>query len=184
MAGVHDDRRRLTLAEAPVGRRSAGVLVMMLIAVLAAIALIWNVSRRRPTRLPASPIANLEPAVALPTEEAEPATAPGATAAAADEGAATARRQEEIARVVSDGRGGLKQCYQRALVRDDRLVNGRVTVRVSVAASGKAELVRVSGPAAFRAMQPCFEETISRWSFPTASEPYVTEFPLTLQGRE
>jgi outer membrane biosynthesis protein TonB len=180
MAGIRDDRRRLKPVERASGVRSPGVLVLALIAVLAAIALLWNISQRSVHRV--APFAPTETPSPPPPAAGPPA--PAVAPAAIDEPPISARKQSEIARVVKDGSPGLKNCYQRALVRDDSLVHGNVIVHVSVAPSGKADTVRVSGPAGFRAMQPCFEETISRWAFPTASEPYATEFPLVLQGRQ
>jgi outer membrane biosynthesis protein TonB len=178
MAGVGDDRRRLTRAERASGLRSPGVLVLALIAVLAAIAMLWNISRHSVHRV--VPFAPAE----APPPAAGPPTAPAVAPAETDEPPISARKQSQMARVIKEGSPGLKNCYQRALVRDDSLVHGNITVHVSVTPSGKANSVRVSGPAGFRALAPCFEETISRWTFPTASEPYDTEFPLVLQGRQ
>ena len=58
-----------------------------------------------------------------------------------DEGAAPARKRVTVARAVGDGRPGLAACYQRALIKDDSLVHGKVTVRVSLAASGRTQPV-------------------------------------------
>jgi hypothetical protein len=181
MARVRNDRRQVFLPEYGPGRRSTGVLVLLMVGVLAAIAFIWNFARQPSRRAPA-PTANVEPA-ASPAPVAA-AAAPAVSPAPADEGAGDARNQAAIARVVGDGRPGLKDCYQRALVRDDSLVHGKVTVRVSIAASGRVDTVNVAGPAAFRALAPCFETAISRWTFPAAPAPYTTEFPVVLQGRQ
>jgi TonB family protein len=165
------------------GRRSARVLVMALIAVLAAIALIWSISRRTAHRS-APAIVEVEPVATPPVEVPEPAPAAAPAPAPVEESAASARDQLEISRVIGEGRPALKTCYQRALVRDDSLVHGKVIVRLSIAASGRVDNVRVAGPAGFRALQPCFEEVISRWSFPAAAAPYAAEFPIVLQGRQ
>jgi outer membrane biosynthesis protein TonB len=181
MAGVRDDRRRLSAPEFAPGRRSTAVLVMALVAVLAAIALIWNLSRRTAHRPPA-PITNVEPAA--PPPAAEPVPAPAVSPAPADEGAVSARKKAEIARVIDDGRPGLKVCYQRALTRDDTLVYGDLTVRLSIAPSGKVDRVNIAGPSEFRALEPCLETAISKWTFPAGSEAYAAEFPLVLRGKQ
>ena len=92
------------------------------------------------------------------------------------------RKMSALERVVEDGRARLGACYQRALVRDDSLVNGHLTVRVSVAASGRVDRVLVSGPRAFRALNPCLQAAVSRWTFPTAAAPYTAEFLLAFRG--
>ena len=65
--------------------------------------------------------------------------------AAADEPAMSARKQAGIARVVEEGRPALAACYQRALVRNEKLVNGNLKVRLSVAPSGRVNTVNISG---------------------------------------
>jgi outer membrane biosynthesis protein TonB len=181
MAGVREDGRRLSVSQVASGRRSTGVLVMFLVAVLAAIALIWSLSRR-PVRRPPAPIANVEPPA--PPPAAGPVPAPAVSPAPADEGVLSPRQQAEIGRVIGDGRPGLKVCYQRALTRDERLVYGDLTVRVSIAPSGKVDRVSIVGPPAFRALEPCLETAISKWTFPAGPEAYATEFPLVLRGKQ
>jgi hypothetical protein len=181
VAGVREDRRREILPGPGPGSRSAGVLALALIGVVAAIALLWNVSRR-PAYRPPAPVANVEPVAEPPP--AEPTPAPAVAPAETDRQAISARKQSEITRVIKDGRPGLKACYQRALVRDESLVYGDLTVRLSVAASGRVDRVSVIGPQAFRVLEPCLETAVSKWSFPAASEPYEAEFPLVLHGRE
>ncbi len=195
MAEARDDRQQVFMPRAAAGRRSPAVLVMLLIAVFAAIALMWNISRR-PAHRAAAPVASAvaetvddsapaaEPAAAAAGAPAESAPAAGAEAAPAIDEEATASDRAQIARVINDGRAGLTNCYQRALVRDDKLVQGAVNVRVSVAASGRVGSVSVSGPARFRAMEPCLKRAINKWTFPTAAEPYSTEFPLVFRGVE
>jgi hypothetical protein len=184
MAEVRQDRGGILPGSAS-GGRSVAVLVMALVAVLAAIALIFNASRRSAHQPPAA-VENVEPP-APPPPAAQPEPSPAAGAApVGDEGdgAATARRQAAIARAIDDGRPGLAACYQRALVRDDSLVHGKVTVRASIAPSGRVDSVNVAGPAAFRAMQPCLHRAIARWDFPAAPDPYTAEIPLVLQGNQ
>jgi hypothetical protein len=181
MASIREDRPRLIVSEAAPGRKSMGMLVLLLVAVLAAIALIWNASRRHASPTP-TPVANVEPAP--PPPAAEPAPMAAARPVAVDDEALSARKQAEIARVISDGRPRLKVCYQRALTRDDTLVYGDLTIRLAIAASGKVQRVHVAGPAAFRALEPCLETAISKWSFPSGSEPYAAAFPLALRGNQ
>ena len=184
MAGVRDDHRQGTLPEYGRGRRAPGVLGMLFVAVLAAIAVILILSRR-PAYHPPVPAVGTAPAAMPPTAEPEPplAIAPGVAPAAAAPDLSSGN-QREITRVVSDGRAGLTACYQRALVRDPTLVHARLNVSLSIAPSGRVADVKFTGPAASRPVQPCLEEAISKWTFPSASAPYAAEFPLLLQGTQ
>jgi hypothetical protein len=186
MASVRAGRRQLVLPGAGRGGKSLGVVVTMLVAVLAAIALIWSFSRRAP-RTSDAPLASAEPAAAPgppspPAAEPEPALAATPAPAEDEREVAAAPSQRKIARVVDDGRDGLKRCYQRALVRDATLVHGRLNVRLTIAPSGRVDTVKITGPEAFRSVQPCVERTTARWTFPASAEPYAAEFPLVLQG--
>jgi len=184
MAEVRQDRGGILPGSAS-GGRSVAALVVALVAVLAAVALIFKASRRSAHQAPAPISENVEPPAAPEPPAPGPQPAPAAVPVpAGDDGAATARRQAAIARAIDDGRPGLAACYQRALVRDDSLVHGKVTVRASIAASGRVDSVNVVGPVAFRAMQPCLHTAISRWDFPAAPQPYTAEIPLVLQGNE
>jgi len=188
MASVRAGRRQLVQPLPGQGGKSMGYLVVMLVAVLAAIALIGGFSQRAP-RASDVPLGSAEPAAtpatgppSPPAAEPEPALA-ATPAPAEDEREVTAEpNQRKIARVVDDGRDGLKRCYQRALVRDDTLVHGRLNVRLSIAPSGRVDTVRITGPEAFHSVQSCVERTTARWTFPAAAEPYAAEFPLVLQG--
>ena len=187
MAGVRQDRGAILPGSAP-SRRSVAVLVAAMAVVLVAIAMMWNFSRRQASRPPAAsenvaPAAGFTPGAGPPTA-ADPEPAPAVAPAPADERAAAARRRAAIGRAVEDGRPGLAACYQRALVKDDSLVHGKVTVRVSIAPSGRVEAVRVDGPEEFRAMQPCLETAIGKWDFPAAPAAYAAEFPLVMQGNQ
>src|SRR5580765_3938953 len=135
MAGVRDDRRGVMLPEDEPGRRSIGLFVAALLAVVAAIVLMAKFSRHAAPPSAAEPIAAVEsPATAAAAPAAAaPAVAGAAPAAQPDEPEMSARKQSEITRVVTDGSAGLKVCYQRALVRDETLVHGNLNVRVSVA---------------------------------------------------
>jgi outer membrane biosynthesis protein TonB len=168
------------------GQRTSA-LVVAFAAALAAIAVFWNLSRHTPHRA-AAPIAGVgveaaEPPTPAPETEPAPAVVPPA-ANEESEPADTARNRSTIGRVIKDGRPYLKACYQRALSRDDKLVQGDVTVHVSIAASGKVTGVSMRGPAAFRVLEPCLERTISRWDFPAESAPYTAEFPVEFRGVE
>ena len=176
------------------GNRSVRRLVLMLVAIVAAIGLVWNSSRRARHRSPAPPPVAEQAAAAAPVPDVAPAAPPAAEAAPAVAAPAaveterpelSARRQSEIARVVTDGQAGLKVCYERALHRDATLVNGSLTVHVSVAPSGRVDRVSVTGPAEFRAaLRPCLDAAVSRWAFPTAPAPYETKFPLALRAAQ
>jgi hypothetical protein len=182
MADIHEGRP--TLPYGVRDRKSVGVLVALLVAVFAAIFFMRNLWRHH-EHVVSEPVTMTEVPSPVPPPEpaAAPAVAPAAAAAAAPEAPEiSARKQSEIARVISEGRSGLSACYQRALVRDSTLVHGNMTVHLSVAASGKVNTVHISGPSAFRAMDPCIKRAVSRWTFPTASAPYATEFPLQLRG--
>lgn len=190
MAGVREDHPRLALPRGAPGRRSVGVLVLLLFAAVAAIVFMTRLSRR-PAHL--APIETAAAETEAPVPASAPAdvpeAAPAAAAAAAPTAAAedpqiSARKEADIARVVADGRSGLSACYQRALVRDSTLVHGNMTIRASVAPSGRVDAVNISGPAAFRTMDPCLKRAVSQWTFPSAAAPYVAEFPIRLRGAE
>jgi hypothetical protein len=179
MASIRQDHGALMPGPAP-GRRLVGVLVAALAVVLVAIAVMLNFSRRQTSSPPAAMESATLAAAPIPAVGPEPAAE--VTSEPADEDAAAARQQAAIGRAVEVGRPGLAACYQRALIKDDSLVHGKVTVRVSLAASGRVQTVGVNGPAPFRAMQPCLQKTISKWDFPAAPAAYTAEFPLVLQG--
>ena len=102
-------------------------------------------------------------------------------------GAASARSmpaQADISRVINNNRQGIQTCYQRALLRDSTLTQGKVTVRVSIGISGKVKSVNLDAPSQFRSMESCVRDVMSRWAFPPSSEEYGTEFPVVLQGNQ
>jgi len=199
MADVQQNRQRYALPEPAPGGQSVKASVVAFAVVLAAIALLmFQPSRRHASRPPAqAAAATVEPPLAPPADPpvAAPALTPAPAAAAAaeaaqdaqdeaegPEGTMSAQKQSGIERVVANGGARLKACYQRALVRDDSLVNGHLTVQVAVAASGRVQRVHISGPAAFRVLDPCLHSTVSRWTFPTAAAPYTAEFMLAFRG--
>jgi predicted Zn finger-like uncharacterized protein len=92
--------------------------------------------------------------------------------------------QSDISRVINNNRQGIQTCYQRALLRDSTLTQGKVTVRVSIGLSGKVKSVSLDAPAQFRSMESCVKDVMSRWAFPPSSEEYGTEFPVVLQGNQ
>ncbi len=92
--------------------------------------------------------------------------------------------QADISRVINNNRQGIQTCYQRALLRDSTLTQGKVTVRVSIGLSGKVKSVNLDAPAQFRTMESCVRDVMSRWAFPPSSEEYGTEFPVVLQGNQ
>ena len=183
MANLREDRPRLPYGARD--RRSVGLLVLLFLAVIAAIFFIRNMSARHHAPAASAPVASAEvPAAPPPADQADQAAATAPTAAADDEPAMSARKQAGIARVVEEGRPALAACYQRALVRDEKLVNGNLKVRLSVAPSGRVNTVNVSGPASFRALDPCLKAAVSKWTFPSAATSYQAEFPLELRGAE
>lgn len=97
-------------------------------------------------------------------------------------GARSTPAQADISRVINANRQGIQTCYQRALLRDNSLVRGKITVRVSIGISGKVKKVSLDAPPQFRTLEPCIREVMSRWAFPPSSEEYGTEFPVVLQG--
>jgi hypothetical protein len=208
MAGVQQDRPRLFLADPAPHTRSVGVSVALLIAVVAAIAFFWNVSRRAGHGPIAPPIARAEPLATPPISEsaggpdsepasmslgAAPAIAPPSSSDATEpasevrpaQPALSPQEQTQIGHVINDGRPGLKTCYERALVRDQTLVRGNLKVSVAVAPSGHVRRVSVRGPAAFREkMTPCLETAVSNWRFPASAAAYEAQFPIALRGAE
>jgi len=139
--------------------------------------------------------------VAAAPSTTPPAAAPPAAAAADDAnskyrdshnlnitaGPSTPRpppSQSEISRVINNNRGGIKNCYQRALLRDNSLTHGKITVKVSIGISGRVKHTAVDGPPQFRTIDPCIREVVGRWAFPPAGEEYGTEFVYVFQGNE
>jgi hypothetical protein len=92
--------------------------------------------------------------------------------------------QSDITRVVNNNRGGIKNCYQRALLRDSSLTHGKITVAVTIGISGRVKRTTVDGPPQFRALDPCIKEMVGRWVFPQAGDEYGTEFVYVFQGNE
>jgi hypothetical protein len=92
--------------------------------------------------------------------------------------------QAQISSVINNNRGGIKNCYQRALLRDSSLTHGKITVKLTLGISGRVKQVGIDGPQQFKALDPCIKELVSRWVFPQASEEYGTEFVYVFQGNE
>ena len=92
--------------------------------------------------------------------------------------------QADITKVISNNRGNIKTCYQRALLRDNTLTHGKIAVKLSIGISGRVKHVGLEGPTQFKTLEPCIKEVVQRWVFPQASEEYGTEFPLVFQGNE
>ena len=92
--------------------------------------------------------------------------------------------QGDISRVINNNRNGIKNCYQRALLRDNSLTHGKITVKVNIGISGRVKHVAVDGPTQFRALDPCIREVVGRWAFPQADDEYGTEFVYVFQGNE
>ena len=92
--------------------------------------------------------------------------------------------QSEITRVINNNRGGIKNCYQRALLRDNSLTHGKITVQVNIGLSGRVKHTSIDGPPQFRALEPCIKEIVGHWAFPAAGDEYGTEFVYVFQGNE
>jgi predicted Zn finger-like uncharacterized protein len=99
-------------------------------------------------------------------------------------GARSTPVQADISRVINNNRQGIQTCYQRALLRDNSLTNGKITVRVTVGLSGRVKGVNLDATPPFRALEPCIRDVMSRWAFPPSSEEYQTEFPVVLAGNQ
>jgi hypothetical protein len=186
MANLQEDRPRLLYGARE--KRSVALLVLLFLAVFAAIFFIRNIAARHhePGATAAVASAEAPPAAPLPAAPVEQAAAApaGAAAAAEDEPAMSVRKQASIARVVEEGRPALTACYQRALVRNETLINGNLRVRMSIAPSGRVDTVNISGPPSFHALDPCLKTAVSKWTFPTAPTAYQAEFPLELRGAQ
>jgi predicted Zn finger-like uncharacterized protein len=92
--------------------------------------------------------------------------------------------QSDISRVINNNRGGIKNCYQRALLRDSSLTHGKITVQVTIGVSGRVKRTGIDGPPQFRSLDPCIKEVVGRWAFPQAGDEYGTEFVYVFQGNE
>jgi hypothetical protein len=92
--------------------------------------------------------------------------------------------QADISRVINSNRGGIKNCYQRALLRDNSLTHGKISVKVTIGISGRVKHTSIDGPPQFRSLDPCIKEVVGRWAFPQASDEYGTEFVYVFQGNE
>ncbi len=92
--------------------------------------------------------------------------------------------QGDITRVINNNRGGIKNCYQRALLRDSSLTHGKIDVKVTIGISGRVKHTAIDGPPQFRALEPCIKEVVGRWAFPPAGDEYGTEFVYVFQGNE
>ena len=79
---------------------------------------------------------------------------------------------------------GIKNCYQRALLRDSSLTHGKISVKVNIGISGRVKHTAIDGPPQFRALEPCIKEIVGRWAFPPAGDEYGTEFVYVFQGNE
>ena len=92
--------------------------------------------------------------------------------------------QADISRVINNNRGGIKNCYQRALLRDNSLTHGKISVKVTIGISGRVKHTSIDGPPQFRSLDPCIKEVVGRWAFPQAGDEYGTEFVYVFQGNE
>jgi hypothetical protein len=87
-----------------------------------------------------------------------------------------------FAPLIKRGRPDLERCYQRALREDPTLTTARVTVSITVGASGRVARVGVEPPLASGTLEGCLKEVVARWPFPAAPLEYEAQVPLTLTG--
>jgi hypothetical protein len=124
MAGVQQDRPRLMLTDPAPQGRSVGVSVALLIAVLAAIAFFWNVSRRQGHTPIETPIARAEPLATPPIADMDPvtqaATDPAQVAPPAARPGALAEPDEPIERSADDAAAGQQAPIEPALSSQDQ----------------------------------------------------------------
>ena len=92
--------------------------------------------------------------------------------------------EADVAGVINDNRADIKKCYQQALLEDNRLTYGKITVKVRIETSGKVKNVEIQGPRQFQLLEPCIKERLGLWSFPRSNEEYGTEFVYVFQGIE
>jgi hypothetical protein len=95
-----------------------------------------------------------------------------------------APQQADIMKVIANNRGGIKNCYQRALLRDNSLTHGKISVKVTIGISGRVKHTAIDGPQQFRSLEPCIKEMVGRWVFPPSGDEYGTEFVYVFQGNE
>ncbi len=112
-----------------------------------------------------------------PVHAREPARVPGASGG-------DSPSQDAISRVVEQGRGDLRACYQRALRLDPSLTRGKIRLSVEIGISGRAKSVLLDAPEALRVIEPCVRSAVSHWVFPASSAEYSAELPLLLQAGE
>ncbi len=92
--------------------------------------------------------------------------------------------QADIAKVIHNNMGGIKNCYQRALLRDSSLTHGKISVKLNIGISGHVKHTAIDGPTQFRALEPCIKDIVGHWAFPQAGDEYGTEFVYVFQGNE
>jgi hypothetical protein len=89
-------------------------------------------------------------------------------------------KEAEIQLLMQQREVSIHKCYQDALnTRNDRSFAGSVKIIIAVGTDGHAREVRIAGGTLPQSeVQPCLVETISRFEFPTLSQPgeVQTEF--------
>ena len=76
--------------------------------------------------------------------------------------------------VLDYGSGNLRSA-QRALLRDNSLTHGKISVKENIGISGRVKHTAIDGPPQFRSLEPCIKEVVGRWAFPPAGEEYGTD---------
>ncbi len=59
----------------------------------------------------------------------------------------------------------------------------RLTVSISIGASGRVTKVALDPPPASKTLEGCLRDVVARWPFPASTGEYETQVPLTLSGR-
>jgi hypothetical protein len=137
---------------------------------------------RAPARIGQAP----SPAWPARTMTVDTEAFPDAGERPADLAAAGARKSpaaSSVAPIIKRGRPDLERCYQRALRQDPGLSTARVTISITVGASGRVAKVAVDPALASGTLESCLKDVVARWPFPAAPLEYETQVPLTLSGR-
>ncbi len=89
-------------------------------------------------------------------------------------------KAEQLSRVVSRGKKQLQRCYESALRTNPSDQTIRLDIEITVGLSGAVTNVKTKGKP-LGDMSRCIARTIRMWTFPQASEPTRTSFPVVFQ---
>jgi hypothetical protein len=88
---------------------------------------------------------------------------------------------EQMKRVVDNGRGSLKNCYERSLKKGEAPSTQtlRINFSVKVGLSGTVKKVQIGGDiASMSVMRDCLIQSVRKWVFPAAEQESDLEFPF------